>query len=69
MSFLQWLAFVCFLFYDSKSTKDQQFSEHLFLILNSTLGMALMVMSNNLIVTFVSMETHVFISVSFDWVE
>ncbi len=50
------VGFCLFLVYDSKSTKDRQFSEHLFLILNSTVGMALMVMSNNLIVTFVAME-------------
>ena len=50
------VGFCLFLAYDSKATRDRQFSEHLFLILNSTIGMALMVMSNNLIVTFISME-------------
>ncbi len=50
------VGFCLFLTYDSRSTRDRQFSEHIFLILNSTIGMALMVMSNNLIVTFLSME-------------
>jgi len=50
------VGFCLFLLYDSKATRDHQFSEHLFLILNSTIGMALVVMSNNLIVTFFSIE-------------
>ena len=50
------VGFCLFLVYDSKSTRGHQFSEHLFLILNSTIGMTLMVMSNNLIITFISME-------------
>lgn len=50
------VGFCLFLVYDSKATRDQQFSEHLFLILNSTIGMALVVMSNNLIVTFIAIE-------------
>ena len=50
------VGFCLFLSYDSKATRDRQFSEHLFLILNSTIGMALMVMSNNLILTFISIE-------------
>ena len=50
------VGFCLFLLYDSKATRDRQFSEHLFLILNATIGMALVVMSNNLIVTFISIE-------------
>lgn len=50
------VGFCLFLLYDSKETRDRQFSEHLFLILNSTIGMALVVMSNNLIVTFIAIE-------------
>jgi NADH-quinone oxidoreductase subunit N len=50
------VGFCLFLVYDSKATRDHQFSEHLFLIMNSTIGMALLVMSNNLIVTFISIE-------------
>lgn len=50
------VGFCLFLAYDSKATRDHQFSEHLFLILNSTIGMALVVMSNNLIVTFIAIE-------------
>lgn len=50
------VGFCLFLLYDSKATRDRQFSEHIFLILNATIGMALVVMSNNLIVTFVSIE-------------
>ena len=50
------VGFCLFLAYDSKSTRGHQFSEHLFLILNATIGMALMVQSNNLILTFVSIE-------------
>ncbi len=50
------VGFCLFLVYDSKATRDTQFSEHLFLILNSTIGMALVVMSNNLIVTFIAIE-------------
>lgn len=50
------VGFCLFLVYDSKATRDRQFSEHLFLILNSTIGMALIVMSNNLIITFIAIE-------------
>lgn len=50
------VGFCLFLLYDSKATRDRQFSEHIFLILNATIGMALVVMSNNLIVTFISIE-------------
>ncbi len=50
------VGFCLFLVYDSKATRDRQFSEHLFLILNSTIGMALVVMSNNLIITFIAIE-------------
>lgn len=50
------VGFCLFLLYDSKATRDRQFSDHLFLILNATIGMALMVMSNNLIITFVAIE-------------
>jgi len=48
--------FSLFLVYDSPATRDSQFSEHLFLIMNSTVGMALVVMSNNLIMTFIAIE-------------
>ena len=50
------VGFCLFLVYDSKATRDRQFSEHIFLILNSTIGMALVVMSNNLIVMFMAIE-------------
>lgn len=50
------VGFCLFLLYDSKATRDRQFSDHLFLILNATIGMALMVMSNNLIITFIAIE-------------
>ena len=50
------VGFCMFLLYDSKATKDKLFSEHIFLVLSSTIGMALVVMSNNLFVTFVSIE-------------
>ncbi|MCB0378765.1 MAG: NADH-quinone oxidoreductase subunit N, partial [Bdellovibrionales bacterium] len=50
------VGFCLFLVYDSHATRDRQFSEHLFLILNATIGMALAVMSNNLIVTFMAIE-------------
>ncbi len=50
------VGFCLFLMYDSKATRDRQFSEHIFLVLNATIGMALVVMSNNLIVTFISIE-------------
>ena len=50
------VGFCLFLLYDSPATRDRQFSEHMFLILNSTVGMALLVMSNHLIMTFVAIE-------------
>ncbi len=50
------VGFCLFLLYDSKATRDRQFSEHIFLVLNATIGMVLVVMSNNLIVTFISIE-------------
>ncbi len=50
------VGFCLFLLYDSKETRDKLFSEHIFLVLNATIGMALVVMSNNLIVTFISIE-------------
>lgn len=50
------VGFCLFLLYDHPATKDNLFSEHLFLILNSTIGMGLLVMSNHLILTFVAIE-------------
>jgi NADH-quinone oxidoreductase subunit N len=48
--------FVMMLLYENKATRDFQFSEHIFLILNSALGMVLVTMSNNLIITFIAIE-------------
>ncbi len=48
--------FVLMLLYENKATRDFQFSEHIFLILNSALGMVLVSMANNLIVTFIAIE-------------
>src|SRR5688572_9911825 len=39
--------FVLMLLYESKATRDFQFSEHIFLILNSALGMVLVCMAND----------------------
>jgi len=48
--------FVLMLLYESKATRDFQFSEHIFLVLNSALGMVFVSMANNLIVTFIAIE-------------
>ena len=48
--------FVLMLLYESKATRDFQFSEHIFLILNSAIGMVLVSMANDLIVTFLAIE-------------
>lgn len=48
--------FVLMLLYENKATRDFQFSEHIFLILSSALGMVLVTMANNLIVTFIAIE-------------
>jgi len=48
--------FVLMLLYESKATRDFQFAEHIFLIMNSALGMVLVSMANNLIVTFIAIE-------------
>ena len=48
--------FVLMLLYENKATKDFQFSEHIFLILNSVIGMVLVTMANNLLITFIAIE-------------
>lgn len=48
--------FVLMLLYENRATRAQQFSEHIFLIMNSALGMALVIMSNNLLITFMAIE-------------
>ncbi len=42
--------------YDHVTTRGKQFSELLFLLLNSVIGMILMIMSNDLLMTFVALE-------------
>lgn len=48
--------FVLMLLYENKGTKDHQFSEHIFLVMSSALGMVLVTMANNLIITFMAIE-------------
>ena len=50
------VGFCLLMLYDSRATRDRQFSEHLFLIMNATIGMSLVVMAANLLVTFISIE-------------
>ncbi len=48
--------FVLMQLYENSSTKDYQFSEHIFLVLNSVVGMILVTMANNLLITFIAIE-------------
>ncbi len=48
--------FVLMQLYESASTRDHQFSEHIFLVLNSVIGMVLVTMANNLLITFIAIE-------------
>lgn len=48
--------FVLMQLYENASTRDFQFSEHIFLVLNSILGMILVTMANNLLITFIAIE-------------
>jgi NADH-quinone oxidoreductase subunit N len=43
--------------YDNVSTRGRQFSEFCFLMLSSTIGMVILIMANDLIVTFIGIET------------
>ena len=42
---------------DHVATRGRQFSEHVFLMLSSAIGMIVLIMSNDLIVTFIGIET------------
>lgn len=42
--------------YDHAATRGKHYSEHIFLILNATIGMSLAVMSNNLLIAFIAIE-------------
>lgn len=48
--------FVMMMLYENAATRDYQFPEHLFLTMSSALGMVLVTMANNLIVTFIGIE-------------
>lgn len=48
--------FVLMMLYESKSTRDHQFPEHIFLTMSSAIGMVFVAMSNNLIITFIGIE-------------
>jgi len=48
--------FVLMLLYENRATRDFQFSEHIFLILNAAIGMVLVSMANNLLITFIAIE-------------
>lgn len=48
--------FVLMQLYENSATKDFQFSEHIFLILSSVVGMILVTMANNLLITFIAIE-------------
>jgi NADH-quinone oxidoreductase subunit N len=48
--------FVLMQLYENKATRDFQFSEHIFLILNSVIGMILVTMANHLLITFIAIE-------------
>jgi NADH-quinone oxidoreductase subunit N len=49
-------AFVLFLSYEHKAVRGRQYSEYLFLMLNSALGMSVVAWSNDLIVSFIGIE-------------
>lgn len=59
MSYLVYLitAVALMLSFDHVATKGRQFAEYVFLMLNSVLGMIIVIMSNDLIVTFIGIET------------
>ncbi len=59
MSYLVYLitAVSLMLSFDHVATKGRQFAEYVFLMLNSVLGMIVLIMSNDLIVTFIGIET------------
>lgn len=48
--------FVLMQLYENSATRDYQFSEHIFLVLSSVLGMILVTMANNLLITFIAIE-------------
>lgn len=48
--------FVLMLLYENKATRDFQFSEHIFLLMNSAIGLVLVTMANHLIVMFIAIE-------------
>ena len=48
--------FVLMQLYENNATRDFQFSEHIFLILSAVVGMILVTMANNLLITFVAIE-------------
>ncbi|MBY0383694.1 NADH-quinone oxidoreductase subunit N, partial [bacterium] len=48
--------FVLMQLYENSATRDFQFSEHIFLILSSVVGMILVTMANNLLITFIAIE-------------
>ena len=51
------VGFCLFLLYDSKQIDRKNFSENLFLFLFTAVGMALVVMSNDMVLTFFAIET------------
>lgn len=59
MSYLVYLvtAVSLMLSFDHVATRGRQFAEFVFLMLNSVLGMIILIMSNDLIVTFIGIET------------
>ena len=50
-------AFALMLAYDSAATRGRQFSEFVFMTMSAAIGMLILVMANDLIVTFIGIET------------
>jgi NADH-quinone oxidoreductase subunit N len=50
-------AFSLMLAYDNAATKGRQFSEFAFLLMSSSVGMLILLMANDLIITFIGIET------------
>lgn len=59
MSYLVYLvtAVALMLSYDHMATRGRQFTEYCFLLVSSAIGMLILIMSNDLIVTFIGIET------------
>lgn len=59
MSYLVYLvtAFSLMMSYDHIATRGKQFAEYVFLLMSSAIGMIILMMANDLIVTFIGVET------------